>query len=414
MLSLCSSLLILVGMNTYRQPEWKAVVDELRDAHADMTVNVLVAAPEITDFKPGAETLPHRYVAVVMTPEEATCETIVRIGRTMSELDGDLYEDAIWGVVTAPTPADALRMVKSQEPGEIESALGTTGLDRNLVQGPMAVFSDANPPGRWWLKDESGKVEEFGSEGDISSAFGEAWGKVDPELLVTSSHASERNLEMPFSRGNIVATEAGFAECANAKLIDYATGQAKADKLAASLQPLPAPVKEKVWLAAGNCLIANNQGNPNMVMTALGWGKCNQFFGYMTTTWFGFMGWETLRQYASLGRPLGEARFAAKVTLQAALSSVEPDSMEERGLKWDEHATVLYGDPVKRHTVKRRGISAWHDGELPLVIVLPEAKSDWKAVKVPAGTEVEIHDDFAFAVGYPAMGEDWEKEFGFE
>ena len=57
MLSLCSSLLILVGMNTYRQPEWKAVVDELRDAHADMTVNVLVAAPEITDFKPGAETL---------------------------------------------------------------------------------------------------------------------------------------------------------------------------------------------------------------------------------------------------------------------------------------------------------------------------------------------------------------------
>ena len=48
------------------------------------------------------------------------------------------------------------------------------------------------------------------------------------------------------------------------------------------------------------------------------------------------------------------------------------------------------------------------------VIVLPEARRDWKAVKVPEGAQVEIHDDFAFAVGYPAMGEDWEKEFRFE
>lgn len=414
MLSLCSSLLILISANTYRQPEWQAVADALKEEHADMTVNVLVAAPSITDFKPGAECLPHRYAAVVMTPEEATGETITRIGKAMSELDGDPYEDAIWGVVTGPTAADALRMVRSKEPGEIESALGTTGLDKHLVKGPMAVFSDGNPPGNWWVKDEAGKVEEFSSEGDLSSAFGEAWGKIDPELLVTSSHASERNLEMPFSRGNIVATEAGFAEYANAALIDYSTGQAKEERLAASLKPLKAPVKEKVWLAAGNCLIANNQGKPNMVMTALGWGKCNQFFGYMTTTWFGFMGWETLRQYGSVGRPLGEARYAAKVTLQAALGSVEPGSFEEKGLKWDENATVLYGDPLKKHTVKRKGIGAWNEGDLPLVIVLPEARRDWKAVKVPEGAQVEIHDDFAFAVGYPAMGEDWEKEFRFE
>ena len=37
--------------------------------------------------------------------------------------------------------------------------------------------------------------------------FAELYAKYAPDLVVTAAHATERNLEMPYSMGNIIAKE---------------------------------------------------------------------------------------------------------------------------------------------------------------------------------------------------------------
>ena len=132
-----SSLLIVVSASTFQQPAWKGVVEALAARHADMRVATIVAAPEVTDCKPAILEHPHRYIAFVMTPEEARFKNILAISRMVRELDDDIYEDAIWGIVTGPTAADAMRMVTSDEPRRISSVLATTGVDEQIVPGPV-------------------------------------------------------------------------------------------------------------------------------------------------------------------------------------------------------------------------------------------------------------------------------------
>lgn len=417
MFALAASFLIVVGAETFQIPAWNGVVRALEAKHADMETAVLVSAPEVTDCRVGMAELPHRYVAFVLRPEEARIETVQKLAAIMHALDDDIYEDAIWGVVTGPDPETALRMVSSDEPRTIERALSTTNIEPDLVPGRIASFSDGNPPGCWYVKDETGKVERFRQDGDLSADFAREWNRCDPNFILTSSHASELNLEMPFSRGNMVAQNGRFAMCPHETLIDYKTGHANLEAFDASLPtiPLEEPQAEKVWIAAGNCLIANNPGPQCMVMTALGWGKCNQFMGYMTTTWFGFMGWETLRNFATRRQTLGQAWFAAKVSLQRELRAPEQlDDFRRQGLAWDYYATVLYGDPARDCRLAQAPLAAWREGEPPLVVVLPERKRGWRLKKAPAGAEVELHDDFAFVVKYPALGPDWASEFEFE
>lgn len=442
-----SSLLVVVSMNTFRQPDWKGVVDALTAKHADMQVATLVSAPEITDCKAGILEHPHRYVAFVMTPEEARFKNILALSRMMRELDDDIYDDAIWGVVTGPTAADALRMVESDEPRRIDSALATTGVDEQLVPGPIVCFSDANPPGCWWIKDEKGDRADFQREGDLSQFFADAWDTYDPQFILTSSHASQFNLELPFSRGNVIPYGGRFRMCPDLTLIDYRTGQAngKVSEALASAQPLEEPKRDKIWLAAGNCLIADNLGDDNMLMTALGWGRVNQLVGYTTTSWAGIVGWGTLEQFARFRKPLNWAHYSAKQLLLRELEETVSNSQDFRpaieisagygrvlteaqefrfkaprkvdnperlmGLLWDRDATVMYGDPAKYYALapRKRPIKASKPGDKPLVVLFDDSRRGRKLVSAPSGMELEIHDDFAFILRWPELKSGWEQ-----
>lgn len=377
-------LVIVMTAAGARQSEWKDVADALEAKHRDEAKVVqLVAAPEMTDAKIVLSEMKPTHVAFVMRPEEVDFKTTVALKRMMRELDDDPYDDAVWGIVTGPTSADAKRIASSREPRVITSVLSTTGVSDDCVPGPLYCLSDANPPGCWKIKDAAGKVSHFSSTNDTSHVFAEGWNVLDPELLITSSHASQRNLEMPFSRGNIIPLNGAFVTCPDLALIDYRTGQAKKDRsalAAASLAPLVAPKKEKVWLAAGNCLIADNlPGGETMVMTALGFGKVNQFVGYIATTWFGEIGWGTLGNFNG-GLSLVDAYFAANRKLIDELEETVENAKDFKpvfdkaedynrllvearrfpfkfkkplekpqefiGRLWDRDATVFYGDPL--------------------------------------------------------------------
>ena len=121
-------------------------------------------------------------------------------------------------------------------------------------------------------------------------------------------------------------------------------------------------------------------------MTALGFGKVNQFVGYTATTWFGEIGWGTLGNFRN-GMSLVDAYYAANEQLIRELeetvtnangfrpvftsaSDYERLFVEVRrytfaakgpvadrkkfvGRLWDRDATVFYGDPLQQVYLKR-------------------------------------------------------------
>lgn len=389
-------------MSTYQDKEWKGVIDVLERKHSDMEVNILCSVGSVTNSLVGIQEHKPRYLAFVMKPEEVDAQTVFNLRDIIRSIDSDPYDDAIWGIISGPTAADAKRIASSNEPKRIVNVVANTGVDASYCSGEAVGMNDH-------FKD---------GESDTSEVFAGAWDRLDPELIVTSSHASQGNLEMPFSRGNIVPLADGFATCPDLKLIDYRTGQYRADAPKTETgRKLKAPKNEKVWIAAGNCLIADNlpRFKNTMIMTALGFGKVNQFMGYVKTTWFGEIGWNTLGYFHDYRYPLTESYFFANQNLLRTLPFTEKDSQEQLGKEWDKSGTVLYADPVQKVKLDGEKSPEWNECALPMGIVFEKAVKGRKLVKAPKGFEVMVADDFALVTKWPnPLPEDWRKSLIFE
>ena len=83
-------------------------------------------------------------------------------------------------------------------------------------------------------------------------------------------------------------------------------------------------------------LIANHVAADDMVMTALSFGKVNQFVGYFKPTWFGFVGWTTWRLFADGERSLVESYFEANERLLRKLATCN-------GRSWSDLVRDAYG-----------------------------------------------------------------------
>jgi hypothetical protein len=374
---------VIASPVTLESPEWRTAAEALAAKHSNEAVTDIIAENPTNALARLREIRP-RYVAFLMRSEEFGHSTLVALKRMMREIDEDPFDDAIWGIVTGPDSATALRIARSENPKVVRSVLATTGVEENIAPGEVAVLSDANPPGEWWRKGADGAVVRHSETGSVERVFADAWATIDPELMLTSSHATERNLEMPFSLGNLIATNGTFAVTPKVEW----RGEAL---------PLPAPKVEKVWLAPGNCLIANHTADDDMVMTALSFGKVNQFAGYIKKTWFGFAGWTAWRYFGIAGYPMNVSHYAANQWLVLKLHLGEAtDPHELAGLMWDLDATVFYGDPMQRvYTDCAR--PAANCGDMPAIVIFPSSStSGERRIKdVPEGCRCHEFDDFA-------------------
>lgn len=390
-------LLIIVSLLAGQSAEWRDVAGALAAKHLG-EATVVVECAEPTESLEILRRERPRYAAFVMQPRELDEGVEVRLREIMRSVDDDPFDDAIWGVVTGPSAADALRIASSREPSVVHSMLATTGVDADVVDGEVAVLSDAYPEGEWWRKDGAGDISRHSTTGEMVSAFVEAWNTIDPEMLLTSSHATEHNLEMPFSRGMIVSAPVGalrYAVC-NTVRAPGADGRVVCEM---SETPAVKPARrEKVWLAAGNCLIANHLDDHDMVMTALSFGKVNQFVGYIKKTWFGFVGWNTWR-FMRDGHSLAESYYAANqwLALKLALGEAK-DEMELKGLLWDRDATLFYGDPMHRVCLPPSAKAA---DDACRIVVFASATQNPPEIPAPEGSTVYVADDFAIILPKP-------------
>ena len=115
--------------------------------------------------------------------------------------------------------------------------------------------------------------------------FTDLYAEFDPDLIVTAAHATQKNLEMPYSLGNLKPR--------NGKL--YAE-----DKFTQEEWDLLNSGKRRVYAAVGNCLIGDmNNSKESMAAAWLNGSNAATMIGYVVTTWHGRNGWGALKYWVT-------------------------------------------------------------------------------------------------------------------
>ena len=409
------SYAVVVSAATAADAAWRPVVDALVAKHAGATV--IKYAGDVTTCTEPLRRAGPRYVAFVAKPEEAGRKFVVAVSRLTRRLDdnGDPYGDCLWGIVTGPTPAVALRVASVREPLVVRSGGAGTNLDLSVFDRG-AWFSEGTA-GQYTTKATGGRpVQHADGPADSTKAIVDFLNADHPDLFVTSGHASERVWALGYKYKN------GLFASRGGRMFGVDLGHHR--------YPVDSP-NPKVFLAIGNCLMGHIDGPDSMALGWIGSGGVDQFVGYTVVTWYGAMGWgvnsylfndpgrydlaqafyfsnqcvlhtlaKRFPKAAGVDLPLPESDagnpdrtvsdFAE--ALNAAAGPVVPKDAQDRlGLMWDRDVVAFYGDPAWDARLAPRGpaihTAVTHDGnayrltvaaaatvklDKPLAVLLPE------------------------------------------
>lgn len=262
---------------------WVKVVKALQEKHQASVCYYQVSPREVLD---SLRKWNPRYVAIVEKPEHIDRDFVITLRQMSREVDEDVYADYLWGIITGFDAGNALKLVENaSEPLIVKTALST------IAQLNSAKWFDRYA----WIDDRQdglcGEKQGVGSEvktykiqpEDNLRKFYDFYREYDPDFVVTSGHATERNLETPFSHGNIKSKNG----------VLYAAFPEGKENLVES-------GKRRVFLGAGNCLIGNIKNNRNSMAVAwLASGNAAAMVGYVVTSWYGRSGWGALKYWLS-------------------------------------------------------------------------------------------------------------------
>jgi zinc protease len=295
--------LVLLGKSAADAPGWRAVADGLAKKHQGEVAAWDESEVSLTSLL--REKSP-RFLAIVNLPGAFDAALVRAINRATRKADPDVWTDCQWGLVSGATAADAMRIVETTEPLVIRRALCTTGIRLGNVESAVVISDGA--PGRYTVKEAGGEPVEKSWDTKANPAgtvelFAEAWNHGKPQLIVTSAHATQFNLEMPFGIG-LIASHAGKFHLLSkqqrnqfARFLGGAMFKGDIDELGQWIDETKAPVLEgdsepKVWVACGNCLIGDaRKTTESMVISAISGAGVRQFLGYVVPTWYGKNGW---------------------------------------------------------------------------------------------------------------------------
>ena len=260
--------------------EWMKVIDKLKQIHAK--ADVVYYKNTINDLLPTLKKKQPRYLCVVEKPEYIDRNFVIEGNRMSRQMDDDIYDDYLWGIVTGHSAKDAMRIVQqSAEPFTLKTELSTTSEVKNAIWfDRFAGISDGEKNLWYEKKSRTDSVHTYTMDRQFRSLgiFFNKWKEIDPDIIFTSSHATQYNLEMPFSSGNLRPDN----------------GQLYADFFTPT--PMPTTQKPRVYLPIGNCLIGDMNATPKSMAAAwLSSGGATAMLGYVVSTWYGRNGWGALK-----------------------------------------------------------------------------------------------------------------------
>ncbi|MBI2302389.1 MAG: hypothetical protein HYU66_26080 [Armatimonadetes bacterium] len=366
---------VVVSRWTLADPAWQAVVDA---AVAKYQATTIPWDGDVTEAEaPLAKLLP-RYAAFVARPEEAGRAFVVAVHRLTRRLDPDPYTDVIWGILTGYEPGDCLRMLRA-EPLTVGRGLGGTGIPLDTLD--EGIWFDEGRKNHVVVKPRDGKAEDQAGPDDPAERIAELFNTYQPDLWMTSGHATERDWQIGYSY------PAGQLRCKDGVLLAIprdglrveTTGDPPQRRAVVTRFVPIQSANPKVYLAVGNCLMGHVADRQAMAAAFLHSGGVDQMIGYTVVTWFGYMGWG-INDYF-LGQPgrynLAQAFFANQQALLYRLNTEfagkpQPDPTADEyqheqidqlaarlgyaqfdeaaknhvGLLWDRDVVAFYGDPA--------------------------------------------------------------------
>lgn len=307
---------------------WADVAEALRQKHSAAVVEYQSSPCELLDT---LRALNPRYVAIVEKPEFIGRDYVINFHHTSRDMDEDIYADFMWGIITGYDATAAMRMVdNSTEPLLVKDAVATIMELNSAKWFDNYAWVDDHTKGLWGMKrgrDAEIMTDTIAPE-QVLRKFTDLYAEFNPDLVVTAAHATQRNLEMPYSLGNLKPRDGKL----------YAE-----DRFTKEEWDLQNSGKRKVYAAVGNCLIGDmNNTRESMAAAWLNDANAATMLGYVVTTWHGRNGWGALKYWVTNPSryTLAEATYLNQQDLLHQHNAWTPQLTEERysfeDKFWDE------------------------------------------------------------------------------
>ncbi len=350
-----SGYVVVASKATIQDPAWKRVADALLQKHQGELVTYDGAVKQSLET---LRKLRPRHTCFVAKPESVTRQYVADIHQLTRKFNDDAFCDTFWGILTGYNAANALNIAQNNVPLTVRKVVANTDIAYEMVD--QAIVYDEVVQNKM-IRKKSGKPPVI-LEGpdDTTQAMVDAINKFAPDMIVSSSHATEGDWQLSYSYENgQFKSEAG-------QMTGYDTD--------GNEFPVSSP-NPKVYLPVGNCLMGHINGSDSMALAWMNSVGVQQMIGYIFETWFGYAGWgcldyfleqpgrytfaEAFRandcaliqrlltyapQAATMESELSEnPEYHGKLTAQARRDGVTRDDVE--GLLFDRDVLAFYGDP---------------------------------------------------------------------
>lgn len=313
--------IVLASEAVMEDSEWAAVAQALAVKHGSEIVTFSVAPREALDAL--REAYP-RYVAIVDMPENIGRDYVIDLHHLCREIDGDIYGDYLWGIITGYNAEAAMRMVEnSTEPLVIKDAVATIMELNSAKWFDNYAWVDDHTKGLWGEKQgrDGEIITGMVAPEEVLGKFTALYEVYDPDLIVTAAHATQKNLEMPYSLGHIKPRDGRlYAQ-------NIFTGEERF---------LNESGKRRVYAAVGNCLIGDvNNSRESMAVAWMNGSNVATMIGYVVTTWHGRSGWGALKYWVTNPH---------RYTLAESVFLNQQDFLHQQHAWYPELIDVLYPD----------------------------------------------------------------------
>ena len=280
-----NNYLVLASEDVANDAEWMAVAEKLAKKHNSHIVTFAEAPRDVLETLRAENP---RYVAIVDKPENIGRDYVIDLHLMCRDIDEDIYADFLWGIITGYDAAAAERMVdNSTEPLVIKDAVATIMELNSAKWFDNYAWVDDHTRGLWGYKNgrDSEIVTDMVEKEEVLNKFKELYEAYDPDLVVTAAHATQQNLEMPYSLGHIRPRDGKlYAQ-------NIFTGEER-DIIESG--------KRRVYTAVGNCLIGDmNNTKESMAAAWMNGSNAATMIGYVVTTWHGRNGWGALKYWVT-------------------------------------------------------------------------------------------------------------------
>ena len=280
-----SDYLVIASEAVMQDSEWSEVANAIAAKH-NANIVTFASAPRET-LEQIREAYP-RYVAIVDKPENIGRDYVIDLHVMCRDVDDDIYGDFLWGIITGYDANAAMRMVNnSTEPLLIKDAVATIMELNSAKWFDNYAWVDDHTRGLWGYKNgrDSEIVTSMVEKEEVLGKFCELYEAYDPDLIVTAAHATQKNLEMPYSLGHLKPRDGKL----------YAHNIFTDEEF-----DINESGKRRVYTAVGNCLIGDmNNTRESMAAAWLTGSNVTTMIGYVVTTWHGRSGWGALKYWVT-------------------------------------------------------------------------------------------------------------------